>query len=808
MVLDGVAPASERTGSAFVQPIDRHVTTVLRERQSVNTTATSARSRILSALALIALCGAVVARVLTPPAPRPASAPLTEFSADRAMRHVRAIAQRPHPIGSDELTRVRAYLLGELAALRLAPDSQDVTAVGTRYQELGHVRNIVARLPGTSPDGPAIMLMSHYDGVPAGPAASDAGSGVSVILEVLRALRSGAPLTHDVIVVLTDGEEAGLLGAAAFVREHPWAKRVAVTLNFEARGTTGRAAMFETGPGNLDLVRILRRAPDVSASSLTVTVYRRLNNDTDLSEVSLLGKPALNFAFADGVERYHTTQDDATHINPGSMQQEGSQALSVVRDVGMGPLPRPISSDGVFSDLPLVGVVAYPESWARPLIVLITLLFLVAVWRLRSTETHGIRDLAAGVALTLIAVALSSGATFSAAALIARMHTSIGGNAEFSGVYALALALLAIAVTCGCWAFVRRWTHTPGLHHGALLVWLVLGFGLSFTVPGASFLFVWPLPLVILSALWQSESRVVNGISFWAATGMAVAVVAAVTAMICVVMIGIIGPGSIAMGALVALLCCLLLPHFELLAAARRARLASGLMAVSALVFGYARATVHASALHPERSALVYAIDVDSTVKGAWLVTPEGFLQAGTWASRALDAAGTSRKTADTAQADTIPEWLGGRRGRRVDLAHRRVPRVEIAGPTATVISDSLTPQGRQLVFRVVTPHGALNTRVRATDVKVLAASVDGRAIDTTRYRTQLPMWTVQFAAPPDSGFVLALTFPRGSIPHFDLRAEFAGLPMLPGITMPPRPDDTVPSQSGDVTVVHRRVAF
>ena len=96
----------------------------------------------------------------------------------------------------------------------------------------------------------------------------------------------------------------------------------------------------------------------------------------------------------------------------------------------------------------------------------------------------------------------------------------------------------------------------------------------------------------------------------------------------------------------------------------------------------------------------------------------------------------------------------------------------------------------------------------RATDVKVLAASVDGRAIDTTRYRTQLPMWTVQFAAPPDSGFVLALTFPRGSIPHFDLRAEFAGLPTLPGITMPPRPDDTVPSQSGDVTVVHRRVAF
>ena len=32
------------------------------------------------------------------------------------------------------------------------------------------------------------------------------------------------------ILLFTDGEEAGLLGAHAFVDEHPWAKDVALTL--------------------------------------------------------------------------------------------------------------------------------------------------------------------------------------------------------------------------------------------------------------------------------------------------------------------------------------------------------------------------------------------------------------------------------------------------------------------------------------------------------------------------------------------------------------------------------------------------
>ncbi|HEX6052655.1 MAG TPA: M28 family peptidase, partial [Gemmatimonadaceae bacterium] len=306
----------------------------------------------LTLLGLLALCTLLVRYAATPPAPVPAGAPATEFSAERALRHVREIARRPHPVGSAENARIREYLLAELRALGLAPEVHEATGVGTRYPEAGRVQNVLARLPGRTPGGLAVVLMAHYDGVAGAPAASDDAAGTAAVLETLRALTAGPPLTNDVIALITDGEEAGLLGAAAFVREHPWAKDVGVALNFEARGTRGRSYMFETGPGNLDVVRVLSAVPDVSATSLSVTVYRMLPNDTDLSELAVLGRPALNFAFADGVERYHTAHDDVAHLDPGSLQHHGTQALALARAFGNGTLPRPTTGDAVFFDLP------------------------------------------------------------------------------------------------------------------------------------------------------------------------------------------------------------------------------------------------------------------------------------------------------------------------------------------------------------------------------------------------------------------------------------------------------------------------
>src|SRR5690606_11783165 len=119
-----------------------------------------------------------------------------------------------------------------LTDLGLDPQIQQTTALSRGGGVAGRIQNIVARLPGSDPGGRAVLLAAHYDGVGAGPAASDDAAGVAVLLETLRALRAGPALTHDVIFLISDGEEVGLLGAGAFVRDHAWAADVDFILNF------------------------------------------------------------------------------------------------------------------------------------------------------------------------------------------------------------------------------------------------------------------------------------------------------------------------------------------------------------------------------------------------------------------------------------------------------------------------------------------------------------------------------------------------------------------------------------------------
>jgi len=127
---------------------------------------------------------------LSPPQAAAVSAPLTEFSAERAIKHLSVIAQRPHPVGTSEHLAVCDYIQNELVALGLSPEAQQ-TPTAT---------NILVRLKGTSYEK-AILIVGHYDTVPTSPGASDDGSAVVLMLETLRALKSSPPLSNDVIAL-------------------------------------------------------------------------------------------------------------------------------------------------------------------------------------------------------------------------------------------------------------------------------------------------------------------------------------------------------------------------------------------------------------------------------------------------------------------------------------------------------------------------------------------------------------------------------------------------------------------------------
>jgi hypothetical protein len=743
---------------------------------------------------LVGMSAVSISRVARPPNPLPVTTPATSFSAERALRHVRAIAERPHPMGSMDHDRVRDYIVGELAAIGLSPQIQRTTAIGTRYQEAGRIQNVLARLQGSDRSGKAVLLMAHYDGVEAGPAAADDGSGCAAMLETLRALRaSKRPLLHEVIALFSDGEEAGLLGSAAFVREHPWAKDVAVVLNFDARGTSGRSLMFETGPGNLDAARALRRARYPTAGSVYATIYRALPNDTDLSELAPLGLPALNFAFADGVELYHTSHDDVQHLDAGSVQHQGSNMLEMARTFASEPLPRPRTGDAVFFDLPLVGLIVYSISFELPLAILaLVLVGMLVIREQRSARRPGpssssftfAASVLTGVLATLIAVGSSLAIGVIASAFL---H----GLAIWSGWYAAGIALFTLSASIGIITAAGRWSTLRGSHIGALVVWALLALTLSLLLPGVGYLLTWPLLFAGGAALLAGRGRAVAD---WIAAGVTLLMLAGFIYGVSVVMLGVSGPGAIALCVVTALVAMLLAPMLDVAAGASPWSGALWVAGAGVVCIISGAITVHPTADHPQRSSVVYAENADSG--NAWLGTFGK--PANDWTRLAIAPGATARP----------PQWTTRLSDHSVAFTGRPVTRAPLGAPDLVVTSDNESGNARRLVLRAIAPPGTISLTMRASGAQVLESSIDGRVVETSRYRDRTPDWIMEYWAVPDSGATIAFTIPAQAHLDISLAARRQGIPSIAGVSIPPRPSYVVQSQSGDVNIVYRAFRF
>jgi hypothetical protein len=202
--------------------------------------------------------------------------------------------------------------------------------------------------------------------------------------------------------------------------------------------------------------------------------------------------------------------------------------------------------------------------------------------------------------------------------------------------------------------------------------------------------------------------------------------------------------------------------------------------------------TVRSGPDHPLRSALVYAENADST--DAW-----------------LGVAGRARTpwTRDIVGAEPVkPAWAGRLTEGSALRTGRQVARVPLEAPNAVFVRDTLINGARRVVLRVTAPHGATTLSMRASGVPVATASVDGRVVDTKRYRFASNGWELDYWAVPDSGVIVALSIPAGAKIDFELASRTPGLPPIPGVTIPVRPPSIVPSQDGDVSVVYRKLRF
>jgi hypothetical protein len=366
--------------------------------------------------------------------------------------------------------------------------------------------------------------------------------------------------------------------------------------------------------------------------------------------------------------------------------------------------------------------------------------------------------------------------------------------------------MLALSIALGTWTLARRWANAAAAQLGALVVWEVLAMAIAWKAPGASFLFTWPLLGAAGAALvgvWRNDRRVVH-LTNWAATLVATAVIVPMIYTVAIVIFGVVGPGAATIGLLVPLTAWLLAPRLEELAAGRRWASPIAALALMFLFLATGLGTVRRSDADPEPSLLAYALDANAS--SAWLAMLPEHARPGSWGAGVLGPGARTVTPQQSAQPGFPPDWLTRAVGRESKVVAAPAPSVPLGAPELKLIAVVPTSAGRQLELLILPAPGTDSIRIRAIDMPVLSAEVDGCAIDTSRYRTRSSQWTLSYVAPPDNGFRLKLTVPRDTPVEFDLMARSLGLPQLVGVVIPKRPSGVVPFQTGDITVVYRRV--
>jgi hypothetical protein len=226
-----------------------------------------------------------------------------------------------------------------------------------------NIRNIIFHIKG-SEKNTGILLSAHYDSVPTGPGASDAGVAVGSLLEIARLLANQAPPRNSIVLLFNEGEENGLKGAKAFMEEHPLAKQLQLAINIEARGSIGQSILFETGENRGWLVQqYAKTTPAPLSSSLFYEAYKFMPNSTDLTVYKEHGLQGLNFPHAENVAHYHTKLDSLANLNLGSLQHHGDNSWGVLNAIKELDLSQVNTGNQVFTDIFGLLMVQWPENY-------------------------------------------------------------------------------------------------------------------------------------------------------------------------------------------------------------------------------------------------------------------------------------------------------------------------------------------------------------------------------------------------------------------------------------------------------------
>jgi glutaminyl-peptide cyclotransferase len=279
-----------------------------------------------------------------PASPAPASPPAADtggFDGGRAFAHVaKLVSIGPRPAGSEAIHSAQDYIESQLKADGCPVEDDDFhapTPVGSLA-----MKNIVAKIPGGSPD--ILLLLTHYDTkrLDNFVGADDGGSSTGLMLEMARLLCGRKnPLT--IWIAFLDGEEAVLAqwsGTDNTYGSRELAARTAVSGDLKHIRAVILADMI--GPTNLKIRRDSNSTPwltDLVWSTAERLGYKEIfiSASTPVADdhepFLRRGVPAVDIIDLVDFPYWHTPQDTLDKVSPQSIAIVGQVILESVTEL-------------------------------------------------------------------------------------------------------------------------------------------------------------------------------------------------------------------------------------------------------------------------------------------------------------------------------------------------------------------------------------------------------------------------------------------------------------------------------------------
>jgi hypothetical protein len=234
------------------------------------------------------------------------------------------------------------------------PVEVEFNIVNRTFPEGATAYNVVAEIPGTDKAQEVVMLGGHIDSWHAATGATDNAIGCATMMEAIRILQAiGVKPRRTIRLALWSGEEQGLLGSQAYVKEHfgmaenPKPGHANFAGYFNIDSGTGRArGMSVFGPP--EAATILRDATKPFADNgffgVNPTQSRRRggSDHTSFNEAGLPGIGVQQDPIEYGSHTWHTNLDTYERIIEDDAQQSAMVIAAAVYHLAMRDqlLPR------------------------------------------------------------------------------------------------------------------------------------------------------------------------------------------------------------------------------------------------------------------------------------------------------------------------------------------------------------------------------------------------------------------------------------------------------------------------------------